>query len=132
MSIVWIYSKRFKIPTSAYSSKTFSSLLNFYFPLLLRLLLPFSIFLLFSIFFSSFSGPNPTPNTRKFFKKQCDDLGRYQMPEEEILKKRAKLDESFIAATNPELSSGKKSRRSSVSTPNLPNRNVATPVREKW
>ena len=54
------------------------------------------------------------------------------MPEEEILKKRAKLDESFIAATNPELSSGKKSRRSSVSTPNLPNRNVATPVREKW
>ena len=55
------------------------------------------------------------------------------MPEEEILKKRAKLDESFIAATNPELSSGKKSsRRSSVSTPNIPNRNVATPVREKW
>ena len=47
MSIVWIYSK---IPTSAYSSKTFSSLLNFYFPLLLRLLLPFSIFLLFSFF----------------------------------------------------------------------------------
>ena len=85
-----------------------------------------------SILFSNFSGPNPTPNTRKFFKKQCDDLGRYQMPEEEILKKRAKLDESFIAATNPELSSGKKSRRSSVSTPNLPNRNVATPVREKW
>jgi hypothetical protein len=54
------------------------------------------------------------------------------MPDEEILKKRAKLDESFIAATNPELSSGKKSRRSSVLTPNLPNRNVATPVREKW
>ena len=26
MSIVWIYSKLFKIPTSAYSSKTFSSL----------------------------------------------------------------------------------------------------------
>ena len=59
-------------------------------------------------FFISFSGPNPTPNTRKFFKKQCDDLGRNQMPDEEILKKRAKLDESFIASTNPELSGNKK------------------------
>ena len=57
------------------------------------------------------------------------------MPDEEILKKRAKLDESFIAATNPELSGNKKTnnRRSSVSTPNLPGTgNVPTPVREKW
>ena len=57
------------------------------------------------------------------------------MPDEEILKKRAKLDESFIAATNPELSGNKKTnnRRSSASTPNLPETgNIPTPVREKW
>ena len=67
----------------------------------------------------SFSGPNPSPNTRKFFKKQCDDLGRFHgVPDEEVLQKRAKLDESFIASTNPAVTS-KKTPKSSVSTPTI-------------
>ncbi len=65
-------------------------------------------------------GPNPTPRTRKYYKKECEELGKFQLPDEEIQKKREKmLDDSFIAPTNPD-------------TPNAPRLDkVPTPLREK-
>ena len=69
------------------------------------------------------SGPNPSPRTRKFFKKQCDELGKFQLPEDEIMERRAKLDESVIAATNPETPKP-------GDTPKM--QDPSTPLREKW
>ena len=40
-------------------------------------------------------GPNPNSQVRKFYKKHCDDLGKFEIDSEEIQAKRAKLDESL-------------------------------------
>ena len=37
-------------------------------------------------------GPNPNTQTRKYYKKHCENMGKFELPEEEIQAKKAKLD----------------------------------------
>ena len=66
--------------------------------------------------YGAFLGKNPSKSTRKFFKKQCEDLEKFGVPE--LQQKRQKLDESYV---NPD---------ESIST--SPTGQVPTPLREKW
>ena len=66
-------------------------------------------------------GSKPSPRTKKYYKKQCDELGKFQLPDEEIQRKRAKLDQEANEDASAE-----------NDTPNVGPRQVPTPVREKW
>ena len=44
--------------------------------------------------YGAFLGKNPSKSTRKFFKKQCEDLEKFGVPE--LQQKRQKLDESYV------------------------------------
>ncbi len=48
--------------------------------------------------YGAFLKKDPSPRTRKFFKRQCEELGRFELPPEELARKRAKLDESMERA----------------------------------
>ena len=37
-------------------------------------------------------GPNPNTQTRKYYKKHCENMGKFELPEEEIQAKKAKFD----------------------------------------
>ena len=41
-------------------------------------------------------GPNPNTQTRKYYKKHCENMGKYELPEDEIQAKKARLDDQNL------------------------------------
>jgi hypothetical protein len=70
-------------------------------------------------------GPNPSPRTRKFFKKQCQELGKFQLPDEELVAERLKMEKNIADKSMTET-------KNNQSFEHFEGIKVPTPVREKW